>query len=1141
MGLTKVAITRPMFIFMLMAAAVLLGLGAYNGLHKEENPDVSFGTITITTVYPGAGSEEINELVSRPIEESVSSVANVQEVTSTSQEGVSTVAVRLNIGSNENEALNDVRSKVDGVIGQLPRDVEKPIVQKFDTSSSPVVTLSLKSKSLSNRQIRDLAENTLKDRFARVNGVAQVEVSGGEEREIQIRVRKDDLLRYKLGITDIQRAVQSASLDIPSGKVVTDKEEFAVRVKGQFKTIDEIGDLWLTFSNKQDNDGLNKTVRLRDVATIVDTNAERTSYSRLNGSEAVTISIAKAKAGNAVEISKAIREKPDPKTPSLLETLSKNYGVEFEVTADTSETIGESLFDLQFALGFGIVLVMVVVWLFLHNFRGTMIVALAIPTCIFVTFLVYSVAGFTINNMSMLALSLAVGVLVDDAIVVIENIYRHLTMGEDPVDAAINGRSEIGLAAIAITLVDVVVWLPIGFMGGVVGQFFKPLGLGFATCVMASLFVSFTVTPMLASRWYKQGEDWEHPKGRFAHWFEDRFHAFSVRYRNTLEWSLRHRWPVFAGGWTALVAVFMFIGGSFADSPAKAIQGTMMMAILAFLIGFAVWVVNVIKGRRPSGSKLLVAAAFAAAFPLAAVVGYTYKNAYKHSDLFNFVFIPPSDSASVNLTVDLPPGASLKETQRVVERLEAAVSKHPEAKYVLSRIGRRGSGFGSAQQGTNYAAIAVTLYDKMSITDRLAFWVKHKEHLREVSDTAVAADMLQMIGKVPGANVTVSAGANQGFGKPIQMSFRGDNHELLLATATKIQKGLASGAVEGVISPDVSSKPGKPELVAKPDRARLGDVGLTTADIGAALRVMYEGDIQSKYRVNGREYDMRVMMDRADRDDPSNLARAPIAFKSGAPVFLSDVTDLERGQAADKVDRRDRQEEVTVTADLLPGKAAGTVQDKINKWMADERIIPEGVQYKPLGQADVQNREMGYLLTAFGLGIVLVYMVLASLYNNLLYPFIIQLAQPQAMVGALLALVLTDKPLNIVGFVGIIALVGIVGKNAILLVDFANTLRERGEDRHTALCDSGQTRLRPIMMTTLALIFGMLPVALAIGRGSEFRETIGITIIGGVMLSTFLTLLVIPCSYTIFDDLSQWNSARRRRRTNAPVVAPDAS
>ncbi|MBL8064969.1 MAG: efflux RND transporter permease subunit, partial [Chthonomonadaceae bacterium] len=646
--------------------------------------------------------------------------------------------------------------------------------------------------------------------------------------------------------------------------------------------------------------------------------------------------------------------------------------------------------------------------------------------------------------------------------------------------------------------------------------------------VMLSLFVSFTVTPMLASRWYKKGEDWEHPKSRFAKGFENSFHKFSLGYRRVLEWSLKNRWAVFAGGWAALFGVFVFIGGGSQPGPFQAVFGPgLVFGVLALLIGGLSTLLSVLLGKCPP-SRLIVPVAFACFFPVVALSGYQYRQ-WKGDDLFKFVFIPPSDSAEVNITVDLPPGANLAETQRVVKGIEDIVKQHKEAKYVLSRVGSRGGGFGAAQQGTNYAAIAVTLYDKSSLIDKWSFWKKHEERLRDQSDTAVAADMLQMIGKVPGANVTVGAGANQGFGAAIQMSFRGDNGALLIATANKIKQGLAEGAVKGVISPDISSKPGKPEYVARPDRAKLGDLGLTTADVGSALRILYEGDIQSKFRVNGREYDMRVMLDRVDRDNPEALAEVPVSFNDGQPIFLTDVANLDRGQAADKIDRRDRQQEVTVTADLLPGFAAGSVQEEINKWMEEKNMIPADVTYKPLGQADVQAREMGYLLGAFVLGIILVYMVLASLYNNLLYPFIIQLAQPQAMVGAILALVLTDKPLNIVGFVGIIALVGIVGKNAILLVDYANTLRERGHNRHDALSESGQTRLRPIMMTTLALIFGMLPIAMAIGRGSEFRETIGITIIGGVTLSTFLTLLVIPCSYTIFDDLSQWLATTRSR------------
>ncbi len=1131
MGLTKIAISRPVFIVMLMCAAVLMGLISYRSMRVEQNPDVTFGVVTITTVYPGAGPDEINTLVTRPIEEAVSSVANLQEVTSTSQEGASSVVLRFEIGADQEAALNDVRAKVDAVIGQLPRDVDKPIVEKFDTASSPVMTLSVKSQRLSNRQLRDLAEDKLQDRFARIKGVAQVEVGGGDVREIEVQLKKDALEAYKLGIVDVQRALQAATLNVPSGRIVTKDQEYTVRVLGEFKSVDEIGQTWLTFSSKN-NDGPNKSVRLSDIARIVDTNVERRAYSRLNGADAVTINIQKAKAGNAVEISDAILKPQVGQKLSLLKSLEQEYGLQFVVTQDDAKNIRESLADLQFALVFGIVLVMAVVWLFLHNLRGMFIVALAIPICMIASFIFMNAAGFTVNSMSMLALSLAVGVLVDDAIVVIENIYRHLTMGEDPVEAAINGRSEIGLAAIAITLADVVVWVPIGTMGGIVGQFFKPLGLGFASTVLLSLFVSFTVVPMLASRWYRSGEDWEHPKGGFPAWFETTFHSFALRYRRVLEWSLRHRWYVFGTGWVVLFGMFQFIGGTFAKTAGEAVMGRVPLFLFCLVIGAIVFAANIPR-RHIKPQFILYGAIFGAAFPSAAYLGWSYAH-WKQEAVFKFAFSPPTDNNQVQITIDLPPGASLERTADVVSHVEQIVLKNPEAKYVISRIGSRAAGFAAAQSGTNYAAISVTLFDKAALLDDLLFWVKHSEHLRRVSDTEVAADMLQAIGKVPGAKVLVSAVQGFGFGSPIQMSFRSDDQSKLLPTVVKIRDALAAGAIKGVITPDISSKPGKPEVRAIPDRAKMADVGITTADIGAALRIMYEGDNTTKYRSHGREYDIRVMMDRKDRDNAQIVDSVPVAFKDGNPIYLSEVANLNYGQGIDKIDRRDRQEEVTLSTDLLPGYAAGTVQAQIDQWLKDNEMIPEGVSYKPLGQADVQARESGYLFGAFMIGLVLVYMLLAALFNNYVYPLIIQLAQPQALVGALLALIFTDKTLNIVGFVGIIALVGLVGKNAILLVDFANTLRSRGEDRHTALCDSGQTRLRPIMMTTMALLFGMLPVALAIGRGSEFRETIGITIIGGVLLSTLLTLLIIPCSYTLFDDFSEWINKVRGRPSSFP-------
>jgi HAE1 family hydrophobic/amphiphilic exporter-1 len=1112
MFLTKLAIARPVFILMLMLAAILMGIIAFQSMRVEENPDVDFGVITVQTVYPGAGPEEVNTLVSRRIEDSISGVAGLQQITASSLEGFSIVVAQFEIGTDMNEALNDVRSRIDEALARLPREAEKPTISKFDFATMPVMTLALRSDTLDSRQLYDLADDQLKDRFARIRGVGAVNVSGGDVREIQVQVRRDRLVAFGLGILDVQRAVQAATLNVPSGRVVTGDREFAVRVLGEFRSVQEIRDMRLSVQNPHDPMAPPAVVRLGDVADVKDGVAERRQFSRLDGSDTVILNIQKTKEGNAVEISAAAHR--------LIPQLERQFGLHFVTAFDQSVSIRESLFDLTFALLFGIFLVTVIVYMFLHNLRGTVIVGLAIPICLLSTFVVLWALGFTINTMSMLALALAVGVLVDDCIVVIENIYRHLRMGEDPVDAAINGRGEIGLAAIAITLADVVVFIPIAFMGGMVGQFFKPLGIGFAVAVLASLFVSFTVTPMLASRWYRKGEDLEHPTGRFARSFERLFQWVVRAYKRQLAWALRHRWFVFISGFVALIAVVMGIAGSFAPSLAGAFSMGVPLAFVAIAIGGLVFVGNAL--RRIVKPKFLVyGAAYGLVFPLACAAGYGY-GVWKGDAVFKFQFFPASDQGRVSARIALPPGSSLAATQEVVERIERIVAAHPDTKYVVSNLGTRGGGWGGPPDtGSNYAEVNVTLHYRIALLDRIMFWRAPGEQLRTRSDTAVAADMLEAIGRIPGATVTVAATAAEGFGAPIQMAFKGDDRELLQRVALRVRDGLAAGAVEGVINPEVSAKPGKPELRAVPDRLRLADAGLTTAAVAHAMRILYEGDDSAKFRVRGREFDIRVMMSLEDRNNPEIISQLPVTFQQGRPIYLSQVAALAPGTGVDKIERRDRTEEVRVQADLVPGLAAGNVQAKINAWIEREGLIPEGVTRKELGQAEMQAREGVYLVTALLLGLILVYMVLASLYDNLLYPFIIQLAQPQAMVGALLALVLTDKVFSIVAFLGIIALTGLVGKNAILLVDYTNTLRKRGMARHEAIMLACPTRLRPIAMTTLAVILGMLPVALAIGRGSEFRETLGITIIGGMALSTALTLLVIPCSYTIFDDISE--------------------
>ncbi len=1135
MGLTKIAITRPVFIFVMMILAFLAGKISYDSMRVEQNPDVSFGVVTVTTVYPGANPDTINNLVSRKVEEAVSGVTGIREVTSTSQQGLSNVIINFEIGTNTDAALNDVRSKVDAILNDLPRDVLKPTINKIDTASTPVLYLAFSSKALDSQQLRDLLDDKIADRFAQIPGVASASVQGGDVREIQVRVKRDKLMAYGIGIADIQRAVAGANQDVPGGRLKTTDQEYTLRMNNQVSSAKQLEDLIFTVSDPNRPQGKGQAVRLRDVAEVSDAVQEREVYSRLNGTDTIVLAILKTKEGNAVEIT-SISEK-------LIAQLDKDYpdaGLAVVKTQEQAKTIKESLADLNFALFFGIFLVTIIVYVFLHNFRGTLIVALAIPTSIFFTYIALKLGGFTINNLSMLSLSLAIGVLVDDAIVVLENIYRHLRMGEDPREAAINGRAEIGLAAIAITLADVVVFLPIAFMGGIVGQFFKPLAVGFVFATLFSLFVSFTLTPMLASRWYRAGEDMEHTTGRFSTWFEKGFAKFERSYRRTLEWALAHRWFVFIAGNISLFAVVMFLGGSFAPDAGAAAANTKNLVVMALVIGLITTVVNGVRGQGWKLKYLLSAVAFATIFPLSAVAGNAYAK-WKGEAVFKFQFLPEQDGGVVAASIELPPGSNLEQTEKVVEYVEKKFAENPDVHYILSTVGSQGSSsFSTANSGSNYASVQATLYEKAAILDNMP-WAKHDERLRQQSSNSVTAELTKAVGRVPGANVKVAVSGSNGFGSAIQMSFVSEDRKKLIETARKIRQGLADGAIKGVVNADISSKPGKPELTVRPDPAALADAGVSAQELGQAIRTLYQGNDDSKLRVNGREYDIRVMLDRADRDNPGLVGGVPVTFKQGRPIFVESLATVDQEPGVDKITRRSRAEEIQITADLLPGYAAGSVQSQIDAWMKDKSLIPEDVRYKPLGQADAQARESGYLLGAIFTGLILVYLLLASLYDNWLYPLIIQLSQPQAMVGALLGLIIMDKALNIVGMIGIITLIGLVGKNAILLVDYTNSLRARGRNRHDALIEAGPTRLRPIMMTTLALILGTLPVALAIGRGSEFRETIGITIVGGISLSTILTLVVIPCSYTIFDDISEGISKLRRGRKGAPSASEEAS
>jgi HAE1 family hydrophobic/amphiphilic exporter-1 len=1190
MNLTLAAIKRPIWVWMCVVAALVLGWRALGSLAVEENPEVSFPNISVQTAYFGANPEEIENQITRVIEEAVSSVNGIQTIESTSIEGVSIVSIQFELRINQDTALSDVKSKVDGVVGRLPDDVERPIVSKLDFSGMPILYVAAESDQLTPLELRDFLDDRVADRLARIPGVAQVSIQGGQEREIRVAVDRDRLLSYGIGILDVTSAINAATVNVPGGRITEGNRETSLRVQGEFKSVEELRNLVIPIGNRDDPNGAPAIVRLQDIADVTDGPAERTEISRVNGREAVLVGIQKSREGNTVEITEMA--KAELRSVGLLQGTREaaaagspaegggEHGITFTVTQESAVQVEESITDLNVALILGVVLVIAIIYLFLHNFRGTLIVGLAIPTCLFVAFALIQAFGFSLNSMTMLGLSLAIGILVDDAIVVLENTYRHLVKGEDPQQAALNGRMEIGLAALAITMVDLVVFLPVAFMGGIIGQFFRPFALTVAAATFTSLLVSFTLTPMLASRWYRKGENLEDKHG-FAKWFDERFQAFAEGYRQLLDKALRRRWLVFMAGWAFLFGVFMMVaaGGGMPDmqtaiGPAI---GMAMMAIvfalgltigssvartrpvrwaafsLAFLGFFALgamvpataqmapmigmFALGIGLGgffKKPMITPLLSGVGFAAVLVFFGAAGFMLSQ-NKGGPILANRFFGGGDMGQVQVQITMPPGSSLERTTQVVERIEKIAMEIPETEYVTSQIGQLSGGFGVGNSGSQYAGLSVDLIPKAAFLDSLMFWTDHG-NVRTRSSTTITSELQQLIGKVPDAKIVVTTGGAFG-GAPIDVRVMSTNPDLVPAAAQKTMEVMSG--IEGLVNLELSSKPGKPEMLIRPNRVRLADNDLTVQQLGGVTRTLFEGDTSAKYREAGLEYDIRVNLTDDIRQNTDMLSTVPITFRQGNPIYLGDIAAIDTSVGPDKVERRDRQRQIAVTSQLLPGHVPGTMGAIITQKLDEAKAsgqIPEEVTFQQGGENEVQAREFPYLGAAFGLGLVLVFLVLASLFDNILYPFIIQLAQPQAFVGALLALMMTSQPLDLVGMIGFIMLIGLVGKNAILLVDYTNTLREKGRDRHEALLEAGPIRLRPIMMTTLAMILAMLPVAAAIGRGSEFRAPLGIVIIGGLTLSTLLTLFVIPASYTLFDDLSNEISGilqRRRDRMDA--------
>jgi HAE1 family hydrophobic/amphiphilic exporter-1 len=1078
MWLTRLSIQRPVFVIVLIAVFLVLGFRSRSTLQVDLNPKVDIPFVSIRTSYPGAGPAEVESQITKPLEDAVSTVNNIRHITSSSQFGISFVMLEFVVGTDSQTAAAEVRQKVDGARGLLPRDIDPPVVDRFDINAQPIMYMGV-TGDRSIKQIRYLADHVIQYRLAQIPGVGRVDVTGGDEREIRVSVDKQRLEAYGLSITDVVNALGRANVNVPSGHITEGKRDYDARLVGEFQTVDQIRKIHLPVPARGGSSNLPLT--LADVAEVHDTTKEREQITRvwfaredgkLRGQDSVGIVVTKLTDANTVDVIKRVKAE--------LATMERDLAgnIRFLISQDQSKFIEASLEDVNTSLIVGSMLAILVVFLFLHNLRGTLICAIAIPTSLIATFIPMQFAGFTLNQMTMLGLSLVVGILVDDSIVVLENIYRHLQRGETPREAAYNGRSEIGLAAITITLVDVVVFLPMAFMGGIVGQFFRQFGLTVAVSTLFSLLVSFTVTPMLASRWYQMGEDLEQ-KGRLFGFLERLLQALDHQYRRLLGWALRHRPHVVFGGIAALVLMMMF-----------------------------------------GGPRL------------------------------KFQFIPVSDTGQVIALLELPAGAALATTDAVMRKIEERVATVADVKTIFTSIGNISGGVRAIpEQGRQYAQLSVQLNDKASALDLLNPLARRtlaERHMRTRPDTEIVEEIRRKCADIAGGTLTVTT--VRGFGgaaAPVQLQLLGFDLPQMRRVAEQLRSRIAT--IPGLVDTDISLRPGKPEAQIDVDRVRAAELGLDVAEIGATVRRSIEGDDTAKFREAGEQFPIRVQFRDQDRGRLTDLANVVIGSRMvdgyAEPIRVGDVATVSMGAGPTKIDRKDRLRSVVVSAYLAPGAAAGSIQPLINAKIKD---VPLGdIKLNAAGEAEQMQTEGAYLMSALALSIILVYLLMATLFNNLLHPLTIQLSLPMALVGAIGALVLANQTLSIISMIGFIMLVGLVQKNAILLVDYTNTLRARGMSRDEAIQEAGPTRLRPILMTTLAMVFGMLPVALAIGRASEQRAPLATAVIGGLIVSTLLTLVMIPVIYTLFDDVLAWAQRKldrhaRGRNLVEEVVAATA-
>ncbi|MEN6618512.1 MAG: efflux RND transporter permease subunit [Rikenellaceae bacterium] len=1033
MKITEISIKRstiPVVVFTFLALA---GLFCYSLLNKELTPQMDLPVNAVMTVYPGAAPSEVESSVTKHVEDAVSALEGIDNITSYSLESMSIVLIQFKDGINADLSLQECERKVNTIKDDLPENSKDPQFFKFDINMFPIMSIAVKS-NIPDKEFYDIIDKQIKTKLSQIKGVAQVDIIGGNQREIEIKANAQKLEQYGISLLQVKQAIEAANVDFPTGKIKDDNTKFIVRLAGKFDNLDQIRDLIIG----ETHDG--SVIKLSDVASVVDGAKKTTKLARINGQPAIGLSIQKQTDGNAVEISKEVK-----KQFAEYEKQYSKQNLKFTIASDISEFTNEAVNGVMLDLVFAIVLVSITMLLFLHTFRNLLFTFVSIPISIISTFAFFYLFGFSLNLLTLLALSIVVGVIVDDAIVVLENIYRHLEMGKTRRQASLDAIKEIGTTVISITIVLVAVFLPIGLTTGITGQVLRSFSLVIVISILLSLLVSLTLVPLLTSRFGKlKVFNKKRPLDRFLLAFENIITKFKSAMLSGIHWTLGHK----------LI--------------------TILMVSVLFI-----------------GSLLLVSK------------GYIQTELMDAGDRGEFI-----------VTMELDRTATLDQTNGMCLAIEEKMLQYPEIKSVFTKVGSKGGSLSMLE--TPYGAeftiklvpkdqrkLSSKLFSKKLQNDLGSYFAGPKFKIEEVS----------ILG-------TTDA--------PVEIYVRGTDFEKVKAYSQVVLNELRN--IKGTSDVESSVESGDKEMVVKFDREKLAKLGLTIGEIGAQMYISYEGNRDLKYRDGSNEYDLFISLDEFDRRSKADIENISFVNHSGQLIRLSQVASITEGESPTSLIRYNKLQSVRLSSNLV-GITIGTLGDEIKARLA-KTDKPTGVDVVYAGQMEQQSKSFSSMFIALIASIVLMYLIMVALYDNYIYPGVVMLSLPLSIIGALLALALAGKSLSLFSIMGIIMLMGLVAKNAILVVDFANKLQEEGKNVVDAITEATSVRFRPILMTSMALIVGLMPIALASGAGAEWKNGMGWVLVGGLSSSLFLSLLVVPVCYVLLDKLVK---KHKNNNLNEPI------